>query len=326
MLEAHRRLARTQHRQHGAFTRKQARLAGLSSTTIDRHIRSGLFVVRFKGAYVDASVARTPLQDAMAACLACGDGAVVSRGTAAGAVWGVDIVLPALPHVTIPARRRVDIEGIEVHRSRSLGKLDVTRHQLIPVTSPMRTACDVAETEHPDVVERVVDGFWVRRLLDPARLLRYLDTPARRSRPGADVLRELLAPRLNTKASDSELERMYFRILLDAGLPLPQRQYPVRTRRGMRYLDYAYPDAMVAVELDGFEGRTVDRERFQDERRRQNALVLVGWSFLRFTKGDLVEAPWQVAFDTGTAIGLRPARWRPIAPPGARATTTRRTR
>lgn len=310
--ESYARLARIERAQHSLFTRSQAIECRFSAATITRYCRDGRFLVRYPGVYVDAGAARTPLQDALAACLACGPGGVCSHTTAAGVVWALDVPLPDFPHVTVPPGRHPDPDDIEVHRTRRLGRLDVVRHQLVPVTSPMRTACDVASVEPPDVTERVVDGLSVRGSLDPARLLRFLDHPSLRSRPGADVLRELLAYRVGTKASDSELERLYFRLLRAAHLPPPERQYPVRTRRGMRYIDYAYPDAHVAIELDGFEGRTTDRERFRDERVRQNDLERLGWEFRRFTKGDLIENPLEVVVITAEAIGLTPVRWRPV--------------
>ncbi|HUP76355.1 MAG TPA: DUF559 domain-containing protein [Acidimicrobiales bacterium] len=48
------------------------------------------------------------------------------------------------------------------------------------------------------------------------------------------------------------------------------------------FLDVAYPDEMLAIEGDGF-GVHSERDRFETDRERQNALVLLGWRPLRFT-------------------------------------------
>ena len=50
------------------------------------------------------------------------------------------------------------------------------------------------------------------------------------------------------------------------------------------------PAARVAVEVDGWAWHS-DVERFREDRRRQNALVLAGWTVLRFTWDDLMRRP-----------------------------------
>ncbi len=58
-------------------------------------------------------------------------------------------------------------------------------------------------------------------------------------------------------------------------------------------LDLAFPDVLLAIEIDGWAWHS-DPERFQRDRRRQNLLVATGWTVLRFTWADLVERPDQV--------------------------------
>ena len=57
--------------------------------------------------------------------------------------------------------------------------------------------------------------------------------------------------------------------------------------------DLAFPDLRLAIEIDGWAWHH-NPERFQEDRRRQNALVAAGWTVLRFTWADLVERPEQV--------------------------------
>ncbi|HLY32932.1 MAG TPA: DUF559 domain-containing protein, partial [Jatrophihabitantaceae bacterium] len=59
-------------------------------------------------------------------------------------------------------------------------------------------------------------------------------------------------------------------------------------------LDVAIPDLKIAIEVDGMAYH-VDVERFQRDRTRQNALVALGWTVLRFTWSDLTERPDYVA-------------------------------
>jgi len=67
-------------------------------------------------------------------------------------------------------------------------------------------------------------------------------------------------------------------------------------------VDLAWPDRRVLVELDG----NVHRERrvFIDDLRRQNGLVLAGWTILRFTSADVLGRPDQVIAAIRVALGL----------------------
>jgi very-short-patch-repair endonuclease len=55
-------------------------------------------------------------------------------------------------------------------------------------------------------------------------------------------------------------------------------------------VDLAYPERRVVIELDGF-GPHSGRESFCRDRTRQNQLVLLGWTVLRFTWSDVIERP-----------------------------------
>jgi very-short-patch-repair endonuclease len=49
----------------------------------------------------------------------------------------------------------------------------------------------------------------------------------------------------------------------------------------------------LAIEVDGWAWHH-DVERFRRDRQRQNALVLAGWTVLRFTWHDLTQRPGEV--------------------------------
>ncbi len=57
----------------------------------------------------------------------------------------------------------------------------------------------------------------------------------------------------------------------------------------------------VAVEVDGWAWH-VTADRFVDDRRRQNALVNLGWTVLRFTWHDLVSRPDGVVDEIRSAL------------------------
>jgi very-short-patch-repair endonuclease len=63
---------------------------------------------------------------------------------------------------------------------------------------------------------------------------------------------------------------------------------------GDRRLDFAYPDQKIMIELDGRIDHSKKRI-FEDDRKRQNDLVLAGWTVLRFTWDDVTKRPAEVA-------------------------------
>lgn len=80
----------------------------------------------------------------------------------------------------------------------------------------------------------------------------------------------------------SELEREAHRRLRKAGIKGWKANARVSWRGGGAVVDILFPGAKLAIEMDGFEFHR-DRHTFIEDRRRQNSLVLHGWTVLRFT-------------------------------------------
>jgi very-short-patch-repair endonuclease len=100
---------------------------------------------------------------------------------------------------------------------------------------------------------------------------------------------------------ESTLEVRLLEIIRQHGIKAPVRQHRV-TVNGKNYrLDVAYPDEMLAIEGDGF-GVHSERQRFETDRERQNALVLLGWRPLRFTWRQIRQQSYYVADTTTTAL------------------------
>ncbi len=299
-VDAEARTLRIASGQYGVFTHRQAVEAGMSSRTIVRRIQSGRWRRMHRGVYLLAAGPIGWEQRVMAACLACGPEAVASFGSAF-LIWGFSERL-GTPHITVSGgavRRR---SGVTIHRSIDM---EFTTFKRFRVTTPMRTLLDQAVHVPEEALERALDDAHRRSLIDLERLDRYL---ADRERPGAARLRELLLMRDHKRAIGSDLETIFFRALRRAGLPIPIPQYEVRTRSGTRYIDFAYPDQVLALELDGLEGHG-HRRTFDDDRVRQNELEELGWHFRRFTWTHVRSDPVGVAFTVGRALGLAPKRW-----------------
>jgi very-short-patch-repair endonuclease len=76
-------------------------------------------------------------------------------------------------------------------------------------------------------------------------------------------------------------------VLMQAGLPRPQTQIPVRDEFGsaVAYLDMGWEDVKVAVEYDGEQHRT-DRRQYSWDVRRLEMLHSLGWIVVRVVAGD----------------------------------------
>lgn len=70
--------------------------------------------------------------------------------------------------------------------------------------------------------------------------------------------------------------------LIEAGLPRPRTQIPVRSGDAMTtyYLDMGWEDVLVAVEYDGDQHRT-DRWQYTKDVRRLEDLERLGWIVIR---------------------------------------------
>jgi very-short-patch-repair endonuclease len=77
-------------------------------------------------------------------------------------------------------------------------------------------------------------------------------------------------------------------------------QHPVHTPEGrfLAQVDFAYPELLLAIEVDGFETHGTPRAMGKDF-VRQNGLVPHGWRILRFTWAPVVHQPEYV----GAVIG-----------------------
>jgi hypothetical protein len=138
-------------------------------------------------------------------------------------------------------RRR---KGIVVHRRKTIGGGDVTRHHGIPVTAPICTLIDIATQLEPRLVEAAINEADQRRLTNPEQLRQALEE--RRGRPGVKALRELL-DRHTFTLTRSELERLFLPLARKTGLSKPLTQCWVN---GFE-VDFFWPDLGLVVETDG---------------------------------------------------------------------------
>lgn len=303
------RLAAIVGRQLGLFTFRQALDVGFPRATIAGLVRSGRWVRVLPRVYRTAETPPAPGEAIIAAWLACGEPAAVSR-LAAAAIWELEAPSPETPTVSVPWARQVELPGVEVRRTRRWSSIEMVRRGAIRVTSPMRTLLDLASLLEELPLELALDGAHRQRLVHIDRFETYLDDAVRRRVSGASHLRNLVRLRDPDRPNDSGGETKLLHRLRVARLPLPVPRYWIRTRWGNRRIDLAYPDEKVALEVDSYRWHT-GRVRHDDDRARDNELADAGWERRHITSTMLDDPAPTVELTVATALGLRPRGWRP---------------
>ena len=66
-------------------------------------------------------------------------------------------------------------------------------------------------------------------------------------------------------------------------------------------VDYAYPEARLAIEADGYRWHS-GRVRWEQDRARLNELTLLGWRIIHVTWSELIRNPEAVVARIRTAL------------------------
>jgi len=266
--------------QYGYVTRAQLLGLGMGGDAIDYRIAIGRLIPVYRGVYAVGHVPVGPLPRAYAAVLACGDRAILSHGSAA-TLWGFDNAWQKPYEVTAPMLRRR--QGIKVHRSRMLARRDVTRQLGIPVTTPARTALDIAARLPDRRLGRVVnDG----RRAGYVHLDSLADVLSRNpNHPGTKRLLPFV--RDLTPPTNSPLEDDFLAFARKYGLPAPTR---TNVYRFGHEVDAVYEAERVIVEIDGYEFHS-DRDSFERDRDRDADRLAGGYATLRITKERMHQRP-----------------------------------
>lgn len=287
--------------QHGVFTRHQALALGMSEGGISWRVKSGRWRRLRPRVFAIAGSSNTWHQRLMAACL--GSGGLASHRAAAH-LWNLPGFGAGRIEIVVDRTQQVRPRGELVHRSVDLWHIQPVARAAMPTTPIDRTVLDLGAVVHPDrypaVVHRCVGEGRVswRQLLDAV----LLHGP-RRGRDGLGRLRSVVDADLGSRPSESDLEQLLERVIVQAGLPRPARQVVVHDRAGrfVARVDLAYPAQRIAIEADG-RAHHSDPADFERDRVRQNRLVLAGWTVLRFTWRDVLERSHAIEAEVRAAL------------------------
>ena len=290
------------------FTVAQAKAAELPDHVLRQALRNHEVRRVLRGVYVHAAVEDSQLVRAQAAQLVVSRHSVLCDRTAA---WflGCEVfdyreldVAPPLECYVLqghdPTNRPECAGG-----TRDLLPVDWTEVGGVRVTTPLRTAADLACKLPRRQAVAAGDALMRRHGFTPADLVELLERRYRRRR-GVCQAREL-AP-ITNPAAESQAESWVRVVMHDHGLPPPVLQHWVAVNGVPTYrLDLAYPHAKVAIEYNGeeFHSSPADREA---DRIRLEWLRAHSWTVFVLTKDDFTpEAIDRWTREIRTALGSR---------------------
>lgn len=273
------RIAHIAERQFGLVTTQQLRDACLSDRAICHRVKVGRLVRELRGVYRVPGSRHQRERTFLAAHLAV-PGSVLSHRSAAW-VWSMNGISPVRPELTLPPHRTSAMGGAIIYR-RALAPEDHIAKGPFRLTVPSRTAYDLASVVSEEALEFAIDDAVARRLFALTDLQARLET-ARRGVPGVARLRRIVDDRTSNGTPGSHLETRAVRALQKAKLPRPLSQFEIFGPNGdlLGRVDLAFPDLMLAIELDGDTYHSTKRQR-RNDRVRQNRLAAAGWTVLRF--------------------------------------------
>ena len=268
------------------FTTAQALEHGTSRGQLQRAVEQGLLQRVLLGVYAGIDLPDTPMLRARAAALVLAPTHVVCDRSAAW-LHGIDHLDPRSRDVP-PRLEVVAMDGTRTRASgtrggtRALVAEDVMVLDGVPVTTPPRTAADLACRFGRLGAMGVLDQFARHHHVTEAQLRRLLIRFG--GRRGVTQFRELI--NYIDGLAESPAESWVRLMIRDHQLPAPTSQVEVVLPEGTFRLDLAYPHLKVAVEYDGEEHHSNPADRARDLARRA-ALARAGWHVIVVRKDGL---------------------------------------
>lgn len=219
--------------------------------------------------------ARLTQQASTRAAVAWAGPGAVARGLTAAWWWQLRDWAPGVAEVTVPWTRSRRCPPDVVLRRRNLDPVDLVVLRGLPVTALPLTVLDAAAALGNDSGRPLVDRALQRRV----------------------SFGQLHA----ADGACSQAERVTHRLLRGARIDGWVANHLVVLSGVEYWVDIAFVERRLAIEVDGWAWHC-GVDRFVHDRRRQNAVILAGWTVLRFTWHDLTSRPQAVVAQIRAAL------------------------
>jgi very-short-patch-repair endonuclease len=282
--------------QYGVIGRDEAKNLGLSDAALHRKVRTGKWITHLPRTFVVVGSPDTWERHLMAALVWAGPSSRLSH-RAAAALHGLSDCPRSVVELTTD-RRLTPVENVIVHRLRRLERHDSMKLGAFTLTTPARTILDLGAVVDTDIVEAALEDALRRRLTTLPALHWQLRTSGGKGIRGSEVLRDLLAVRpVGYEYIRSDLELKVERVLRSLrNIPPYVRQHEVLTRRGRRFLDFAFPERLVGVEAVSYKWHG-GRESWRADLQRDRDLRSLGWRLLYVSLEDITQRRKQFVSD-----------------------------
>lgn len=270
------------------FTAADAATLGVSRRRLRALLASGEVKQLLFGVYAPGHWTDGPVERARAAAHVVPDHCVLVDRSAAS-LHDIDV----LDHTELDVPPDVELASIDgagrTRRDGVLGgKRDLRPDEImmiggVRVTTPIRTACDIACLRGRWRAIAALDAFRTKFGIAESALNAML--PRYWRRRGVTQLRELIP--LSRTGVDSQPESWIRIEMYDEGFPMPAAQvWAWVPGWGLVKVENAYEHLRIAVEYDGEEFHSEDGDRERDEARRE-ALREAGWIIIVVRRGGL---------------------------------------
>lgn len=280
--------------QAGVITYAQAIEAGMTRGQVRHRERRGEWLRLRKGVYRHTVFPQSLLSQLWFGVLATGG--VASHRTA-GFLHGFGLgPQPRVAEVVVDHGRWTSVEGVVVHQSTQIDRIDKVKVDGIPCTGPGRSLLDLGVSMTPRQLGRIVDALLADEQVTQAELWDILVRHSVQGRNGCGPLRRVLEVRRGQqRVALSQWSYMVANLLESAGLLRPRLEFRAHDDGGrfLAQIDLAYPEAMLAIELDSVAFHH-NLESFGKDRSRARQLTVEGWSVLQFTWDDYANRPDQL--------------------------------
>lgn len=287
--------------QFGVLHVRQGAELGLNERAISRRLSKGWRKIH-PGVVSIPGHPDTFEQRAMAAHLYAGPDSLLCHHSA-GRLHGLDGITNRRIDVSTP--RRLRSKDLIVHQ-RDVTTLRRKHFGPLPATTIDQTLVDLAGVLSETALEVALDSALRKGLTLTERLGSLLRLRGGRGVPGCSRLASLLADRApQARPSESVVETMLGQLARAHELPRPVPQHVVTIPGSPDIrVDFAYPQLMIAIEIDSVRWHSGLRAIHRDN-RRQNMLAARGCLVLRFEWDDIVRRPGWVAGQILSAIDAR---------------------